>query len=77
MIHLSILFCVFCTILILEALAHPHSSIPHVQMGIITALYISNLLARDILDINMNNYYKLKQIVLIQCLVCSELPVDN
>ena len=35
---LRILNCDLCIIATLDLLAHPHSSIPYVQMGLITAL---------------------------------------
>jgi len=35
---LRIFYCDLCMNAILDMLAHPHSSIPYVQMGLITAL---------------------------------------
>ena len=35
---LRIFYCDLCMIATLDLLAHPHSSIPYVQMGLITAL---------------------------------------
>ena len=40
-------FCDRCVVATLDLLAHPYSSIPYVQMGLVTVLYTSNLFSND------------------------------
>jgi len=49
---LRIFDCDLCMIATLDLLAHPHISIPYVQMGLITALKTSNLFSNDIFEFN-------------------------
>jgi hypothetical protein len=46
-IVLRIFYCDRCKFATLDLLAHLHSSIPYVQMGLITVLYTSNLFYND------------------------------
>jgi len=50
-IVLRIFYCDRCMVATLDLLAHPHSSIPHVQMGLITNNLFSNSSGRQIFRI--------------------------
>jgi len=63
-----------CIIAALDLLAHFHSSIPYVHMGLITALYTNNLFSNDrfeFLPISHLISFNFKSVCFLFLIMCS------